>query len=272
MKTVKTLAKRTDISFDALPRRAPTPGEPVTVNLRCPPADVYVPPHRHDWAQLAYPLRGGIRLSAEGMSWLAPALRAVWIPPHIEHDVLMLGEVELRTVYIDVSAAPLPLDACAVIEISDLMRALIEALSEAAPDDAARRIQLTALLLTEIRRAPNLALGWPMPRDRRLLALCEALVDEPGVEWSLDEWAAHVGASGRTLARLFRSELNTSFGAWRQQVRLAHALDLIGRGLALGEIAERLGYAGPAAFTAMFKRTFGVPPSRFLRGGAAASA
>lgn len=258
---------QTDLTFDPLPRHAPTAALPLTVNLRCPPPDVYVPPHQHDWAQLAYPLRGGIRISAAGMTWLVPALRAVWIPPHIEHDLLMLGEVEFRTVYIAPEVAPLPLDACSVIEVSDLMRALFEALSEAdqeRPEASLRQRQVTALLLTEIRRAPPLSLGLPMPNDRRLQALCQALIDDPGSPLALESWADRVGASARTLARLFQDEFKMSFGAWRQQLRLARALDLIGRGCPLGEVADRLGYASPAAFSAMFKRAFGVPPSRFM--------
>jgi len=55
-----------------------------------------------------------------------------------------------------------------------------------------------------------------------------------------------------------------SFGAWRQQLRLARALDLIGRGRPLGLVAVELGYASPAAFSAMFKRALGVPPRQFM--------
>lgn len=263
---------KTDINFDPLPRRAPTVDRPLTVNLRFPPPDVLVPAHSHAWAQLAYPLRGGIRVRAAGMAWLVPALRAVWIPPHIEHDVLMLGEVELRTIYIAPEVAPLPLAACAVLEVSDLMRALFEALSEVdrkTPEPSLRQQQMTALLLTEIRHAPPLSLGLPMPRDRRLQALCDALVEDPASPLSLDAWAAQVGASARTLARLFQDELQMTFGDWRQRMRLARALDLIGRGLPLGGVAERLGYASPAAFTAMFKRAFGMPPSQFMNSRAA---
>lgn len=251
-----------------MPRRAPTPDQPVTVNLRSPPADVRVPPHRHDWAQLAYPLRGSIRISAAGMTWLVPALRAVWIPPGIEHDVVMLGKVELRTVYVAAEVAPLPIDACAVVEVSDLMRSLIEALSEISHDlvvDRERPHLMVALLLEEMRRAPPLSLGLPLPKDRRLQALCSALMDQPGSPLSLQQWAERVGASERTLARLFKSDLQTNFAAWRQQVRLARALDLIGRGRPVGEVAHELGYAGAAAFSAMFKRAFGVPPSSFLQ-------
>lgn len=253
----------THLPFDPVPRRAPTPAEPLTVNLRRPPPDVTIPPHSHDWAQLAFPLRGGMRIAAAGMAWVVPSFRAVWIPPHIEHSVVMLGQVELRTVYVAPAAAPLPLDACAVIEVSDLMRALIEALP-GARSDSGRRDLMIRLLLEEMRRAPPLSLGLPLPADRRLQALCDALMADPASPLGLAEWAERVGASERTLARLFQSELKMGFGAWRQQLRLARALDLIGRGRPLGQVAAELGYASPAAFSAMFRRALGVPPSRFL--------
>ena len=255
----------THLPFDPCPRRAPTASEPLTVNLRSLPADVRVPPHSHEWAQLAFPLRGALRIAAAGMAWLVPAFRAVWIPPRVEHEVVMLGQVELRTIYIATEAAPLPLDGCAVVEVSDLMRALIEAISALGEEGGERRQLMTRLLLCEIGRAPPLSLGLPLPRDRRLQALCGSLMADPANALSLADWAKRVGASERTLARLFDSELKMSFGAWRQQLRLARALDLIGRGRPSGEVAAELGYASAAAFSAMFKRAFGVPPGRFMQ-------
>ncbi len=253
----------THLPFDPLPRRAPTAAEPVTVNLRRPPPDVVVPWHCHDWAQLAFPLRGGMRVSAAGTTWLVPSFRAVWIPPRVEHEVVMLGQVELRTVYVAPEAAPPTLISCAVIEVSPLMRALIEALAE--PGRVGPRQALaTQLLLAEMGVAPPLSLGLPLPADRRLQALCDALMADPASPLGLAAWAARVGASERTLARLFQGELKMSFGAWRQQLRLARALDLIGRGRPFGQVAAELGYASPAAFSAMFKRALGVSPSRFM--------
>ena len=88
-------------SFDPLSRRPPSATEPVTVNVRTLPPDVVVPSHHHPWAQLAYPIRGAIRICAAGTAWIVPANRAVWIPPEIDHDVTVLGAVELRTLYIE---------------------------------------------------------------------------------------------------------------------------------------------------------------------------
>ena len=248
-------------SFDPLPRRPPSATEPVTVNVRTLPPDVVVPSHHHPWAQLAYPIRGAIRICAAGTAWIVPANRAVWIPPEIDHDVTVLGAVELRTLYISSAAAPLPLDACTVVDVSPLLRALCEAIAEGIGDT--RHHLMMQLALEEMRIARPLSLGLPLPRDRRLKTLCDALMADPADGRGLAEWAEQVGASERTLARLFQSELDTSFGAWRQQLRLARAVDEISRGLPVAQVAATVGYASQAAFSAMFSRALGVPPSRF---------
>ena len=251
------------VEFHSIPFHPPGPEAPVTVHLRKPPLDSRVALHHHPWAQLVYPTRGTMRIGAAGTAWIVPAFRAVWIPPLIDHTVDMLGRVELCTLYIAPEAAPLSLASCAVLEVSPLLRTLIQTLVEAGRD---RRYQLmTDLALEEMRLAPPLSLGLPLPRDRRLAALCDALMADPASSRGLKEWAREVGASERTLARLFQEEMQTSFAAWRQQLRLARAMDAIGRGRPLSEVAARVGYANPAAFAAMFKRALGVPPSRFVR-------
>ncbi|MGZ3016753.1 helix-turn-helix domain-containing protein, partial [Pseudomonas aeruginosa] len=73
-----------------------------------------------------------------------------------------------------------------------------------------------------------------------------------------------VGASSRTLARLFLSELGVTFVHWRHQVRLAAALPRLAAGEAVARIAVDLGYQTPSAFSAMFRRLTGSTPSRYF--------
>ena len=253
------------LRYDPLPRRPPSPSEPVTVNLRKAPADVEIPWHSHDWAQLAYPTAGTMRLSTTDTAWIVPPYRAIWIPPRVVHCVVMLGRVELRTLYVDPGAAPLPLDACRVVEVSNLMRSLSEAIAATPAPEEPRRSLMMGLLVEEIRQARPLSLGLPLPRDRRLMALCQALLDDPATDLTLEAWSAQVGASARTLARLFQKELGLPFGAWRQQLRLSRAAALVAQGRSLAEVAAELGYASPSAFSAMFKRAFGESPRRFFQ-------
>lgn len=119
-------------------------------------------------------------------------------------------------------------------------------------------------MLDELRRANSLRLGVALPQDKRLRRLCEAMLDEPLRHADLDGWAAEVGASARTVSRLFRDELGSSCAQWRSQVLLARALTLAARKMPMNLIAHELGYASASAFTAMVTRTVGMPPSRFF--------
>jgi AraC-like DNA-binding protein/quercetin dioxygenase-like cupin family protein len=250
-------------AFDPGPRHQPTLHEPVTVGLRCPPPDSVIQLHKHSFGQLACPLHGSIRLVAAGMSWIVPVLRTVWVPPNVEHELTMLGNVQFHAIYIDPKVAPLPAAKCSVLQVSGLMRALIQTLADHHIAGRKRHKLLMALLLEEVRIAPPLALGLPLPTDRRLKALCDALIEDPASSKSLADWAKWVGASERTLARIFETELQMSFGVWRRQLLLEKAIDLIGRGMPIARVANDLGYANAAAFSTMFKRVFGVPPSQF---------
>ena len=63
---------------------------------------------------------------------------------------------------------------------------------------------------------------------------------------------------------LFRSGL--TFGRWRAQARLLAALGRLAGGEKVTTVALDLGYDSPSAFTALFRRHFGVPPSRYFSG------
>jgi transcriptional regulator GlxA family with amidase domain len=148
-----------------------------------------------------------------------------------------------------------------------LMRELIESLAHVTKKKNPLRYQLLSqLLLEEMRTAPTLSLDLRLPEDRRLRALCEALLEDPGATFGLEEWAPKVAASPRTLARLFQQELGMTFGQWRQRVRLAHAAVLVSVGQPLATVAASLGYESASAFSAMFKRALGRSPREFFGG------
>jgi AraC-like DNA-binding protein len=121
-----------------------------------------------------------------------------------------------------------------------------------------------SLILEELRRAATVPLRIAMPRDRRLLALCRALLAHPENDDNLDIWAERVSASSRTLSRLFQRETGLSFVAWRQQARLAEALSRLALGQPIAVVARQLGYASASAFTAMFRRSLGATPKIYL--------
>lgn len=242
----------------------PTPARPLRAKLRRLAGDTQVDPHSHPWGQLAMSGTGTIRMSAAHSTFLVPPSRALWIPPHVEHVVTTIEDAEIRTLYIHPGAALWA--ECRVLDVSNLLRELVQHLdTEPGTRPATPREQhLCALILDELRAAAPLRLGVDLPADKRLRVLCEAVLEQPARWATIASLAHHAGASPRTVARLFRSELGTSFGQWRQQVLLAHALSLAARKLPMANIAAELGYSSPSAFTAMVKRSLGAPPTRFF--------
>nr|WP_218884292.1 helix-turn-helix transcriptional regulator [Burkholderia guangdongensis] len=262
--------------IDIPPEFAPTAAHPMRVRARPLAAGVRVPRHTHAWAQVAYASRGVLRVATDGTTWMVPPSRAIWVPPHVTHEVVIVEDAYLRTLYVDASIVPDGLDACRVVEVSGLLRELVVAL-DARDLNPTRERMLHALVLDELSHAEPLPLAVPMPDEKRLRALCEAVLAHPAHAESLEHLAGEVGASTRTLSRLFRQELGVSFSQWRQQALLARAIPLLNQGRPLSHIARELGYQSQSAFSAMFRRAFGESPRAFMlrghepRGGEIAS-
>jgi len=104
-----------------------------------------------------------------------------------------------------------------------------------------------------------------MPVDRRLLKVCEYLIKHPDSRSDLRALGLKFGASQRTLERLFPIETGMTFSLWRQQARLLAAVRMLADGQSIASVALDVGYESPSAFTAMFRRAFGVPPSDYYR-------
>ena len=258
----------------------PTSARPVRAKLRWLAADTQVMPHSHPWAQVAISTTGVIRLTVNHGTYIVPPSRALWIPPRVEHAVTMVEDADLRTLYFHQPQGRCGPGAahddradwrqCRVLEVSDLLRALVREMPTApdggpptAPADLLREQHLSALVRDELSRAAAVKLGVDLPQDKRLRHLCEAVLADPTRHDTLADWAQDTGASPRTVARLFRSELGSTFTQWRQQVILAKAVSLAAGRMPMGQIAAELGYSA-SAFSAMVRKSVGQPPGRFL--------
>lgn len=261
-------------------RYAPSEQRPVRAKSRSMDGNMDIQAHFHSWGQLVFSVSGVVRVSTDRATFLVPPSRAVWIPAGIVHAVTAVERCELRTLYLlrpparrrDEDGDGDGNDAVwrenRVLEVSPLLRELVVQLALDDPQNGDvvldREVWIGRLILDEIARARSLQLGVALPTDKRLRRLCEAVLAEPMRHASLDDWAAEVGASARTVSRLFRQELGSSYAQWRQQALLAEALRLAAHRKPMQVIAAELGYASASAFTAMVTRTVGMPPSRFF--------
>ncbi len=222
--------------------------------------------HCHARAQLIFAIAGVMTISNDQSRFVVPPQRALWMPAGMQHSMTMSGVVSMRTLYVQAKGARgLPQD-CRVLAVSPLLRELIvrATVLPVLYDENSAEGRIMQMILDEIATLQTLPLDLPMPQDKRVLKLCRALIDDPADDRTLEQFAEALGASARTFARLFRSETGMSFGAWRQQLRLMEALRRMAAGAPVTTVALDLGYASPSAFAAMFRKTLGVPPSRYF--------
>lgn len=222
--------------------------------------------HQHPNAQLLHAVQGIMRISTTQGQWLVPPSRAIWMPPAIEHSVCMIGQVKMRTVFIQPLSAPRLWPNCQVVGISPLLRELLLAATHigTAYSEGSRDWHLIHLLLEEIRSIPALPLQLPNLLDSRLQVIASTLRDCPDDPTTVKTWATRLHITPKTIHRLFLNETGMTFGQWRQQTRLLAALERLAKGDKVVTVALEMGYNSPSAFAAMFKRQFGVTPSQFF--------
>ncbi len=240
---------------------------PVVTLANDDPAGYEIVPHRHARAQLVYAAQGVMTVTATAGSWVVPPQRAVWIPAGAEHTVRVDRAIAMRSLFIRPDAAPRLPQACRVVTVSPLLRALILRAMSIPPlyDEAGPDGRILRVILDELRALPSAPLHLPRARDRRLARVTEALLADPADARGLEAWARAAGASPRTLARLFATETGLTFRAWRQRARLLHALVELAARKPVTSVAFEAGYESPSAFIAAFKREFGTTPARYFR-------
>jgi AraC-like DNA-binding protein/quercetin dioxygenase-like cupin family protein len=223
--------------------------------------------HQHRHGQLVFAAPGVVRVLTPSRTWTLPQSRAVWLPSDIDHELHVVGDGQLCSVYVEPDVFPWPWREPAVIAVSPLLRELAATLAADGEKYAhGSRAALSApLLLKVMAEAPALPEpGVPLPRDPRLLKICEHMMNEPACDLTLEFWGAQFGASGRTLARRLHAETGLTFVAWRKQMRVAEAITRLTLGQPVSQVSADLGYATASAFIAMFRQVTGEAPQRYL--------
>lgn len=222
--------------------------------------------HRHRRSQFLYAASGVMAVSTPDGAWVAPPERAVWIPGGTPHSVRMVGAVQTRSVLIEPDQCPGRGPTCQVVAVSPLLRQLMVAAADLAPDydQGGRDGLVMKLLLAEIDRAPLLPLSVPFPTHPGLARRCHAFLGQPQATATIDDWAAALAMNRRGFTRLFRAETGMSFAEWRQQACISVALPKLAAGETVTSVSLDLGYDGPGNFSTMFKRVTGMPPSKYF--------
>lgn len=230
----------------------------------CAPAEVFAP-HQHRRGQLLFAQNGLVRVTTDQGAWVMPPQCTLWIPPGVEHSVVIGDRVYLINLYVEPAAAVAMPAQCQVFEATDLLISLLKAsipvssMSDWTPRDHA----LHQLLLAEIQQLNVLPFSLPLPSHPMLRMLCEAYSAQPKAGVRLDDWCQQAGLSRRSLTRLFRQQTGLSVIHWCSRALVLKAMEQLMAGERVSAAAYALGYDTPAAFSTMFRKQLGVPPSHY---------
>jgi AraC-like DNA-binding protein len=254
--------KRHDAAFDQVGNQ----GAAVIARMQDFPAGFTVRSHFHERDQLVYACRGVMTVRTDDGTWVVPTYRAVWVPAGVPHIVMMSGSVAMRSLYVRRRMFQSMPRGCCVVNVSPLLKELIIcACGVAALNKSVRRHRhLISILADQLQASRTEALHLPNPTDPRARRIARILLSTPGDRRPLKLLCRRVGASKRTIERLFIEDVGMTCGKWRQHLRLMQAMRLLAEGHKVTHAALESGYSTPSAFISMFRKTLGTTPKQYL--------
>ncbi len=224
----------------------------------------HIPRHRHTDHQLVYASSGAAEVRTDIGCWIAPADRAIWIPAGHWHEHRFYGPTRFHYVAFrpDWSAE---WTTPTVIATPALVRELVITCS-ARPDLPGTELErMRQVLIDQLHHSPRLRLRLPAAHDERLRQACSLVEQDLTVVWTLAALGRRIGASERTLTRLFRTELAMTYPQWRTQLRLHRAVQLLAEGLPVTTVAGCCGWASASAFIDVYRGALGHTPGQSRR-------
>jgi AraC-like DNA-binding protein len=218
---------------------------------------------RPDWelGHVLIGLEGTGAVYVDGSWQLCEPGQGYLTPPHALHAYRALPDVSVwrvawaacRAPYISASVPQLV--SVKPEPFFSLVRQLhAEATDEANPEALEHG---AALLALHLRRICHTETG-----DPRLRAAFDVVRRDLAHPWTLSELATRAGLSDEHLRRLCTAEHGHSPMARVTQLRMQHAASLLHSGrYTVAEVAHRVGYENPFAFSTAFRRTQGISPS-----------
>jgi AraC-like DNA-binding protein/quercetin dioxygenase-like cupin family protein len=219
--------------------------------------------HSHTEHQFLWGPSGTVAVETDEHNWLVPPTLGLWIPSQVPHAVDGVRPAQVYCLYLDPDSCPIRWPEPTPVAVGSFLREAIIRLDDDSLTPAERAHTETAMF-DVMRPVAVSSIHLPMPNDDRLRQIAEALLAQPGDQRSLAEWGDDVGASVRTLTRLFAIETGMTFGQWRQQARMRAALTPLAHGASVANVARMVGYSNPSAFVHAFHRITGQTPGAYF--------
>lgn len=229
--------------------------------------------HTHNKGQFLYTEGGMVFLKTAQKSFYLPARHYIWIPAGTTHSIHPSSpEVVMRNLYFpkfDTDTAFF--DKINIYPVNDLLIELImfsnrwEGNIFATEEPKYTIAKAFKLLLPELSET-ELPLALPYPKNDKLKEIVKFLENKIQENISFTKIAQQFDVSERTLARLFKKELNMSFIQYYTILRMLTALKLLlDDKISVNEVALRVGYSSLPTFSNTFNKIIGVRPSEYIK-------
>ncbi|KEQ18369.1 AraC family transcriptional regulator [Endozoicomonas numazuensis] len=221
--------------------------------------------HSHRRAQLLYAVKGCMSIRFDEKVCILPPTSAVWIPPGVMHRATMSGKTHYRSLYFDCDYFSHLPNREKVIDVNPLLKELITRVTSWSLEETLKppEMQLVNVLISELSAPEAHSLFIPTPGDKRLRIIVEDYLLNPACHKELSLYAEQCGASVKTLTRLFKKETGMTFQAWKQRLRVIHAIRFLGTGKSVSQTGQLLGFSSDSAFVQFFRKQSGATPGKY---------
>ncbi|MGW0686194.1 helix-turn-helix domain-containing protein [Streptomyces sp. NPDC002754] len=238
--------------------------EPFTIiaGFRIPRVPTEWSSHSHSQHELVWVRRGTLTSRVNDHVFTVSKGHGLWMPAGVVHAGRSTAGAEFHDAFFAPERTPITFTEPKAITMTPLLESLLAHLSRTDLDAAAR--ERAEAVVFDVVRPSEHQFTLQLPSDTRIVAIAEALLEDPGDGRSLEEWARTLGISDRTITRAFRHATGLSFAQWRQMLRVHRALLLLAEGFEVTTVSEVLGYAQPSSFIDAFRRVMGTTPGAFI--------
>lgn len=217
--------------------------------------------HSHPTHELLWNERGASTATVGARIWTVTTSVGLWIPAGLIHTGWLPAGTRMRAAQFRLGEAPAIATVPVAVDITPILRLLLDRLDLAGLSDASRAT--TEAMVLDVLTPTDQELLVRIPQSELVAPIVRVVRDRPGDGTTLEQWAHRLSVSTRTITRVFHAETGLSFSRWVSSVRTQHAMSMLGRGDEIQDIAEAVGFRSVSAFGAAFRRATGVSPGRF---------
>ncbi len=222
--------------------------------------------HKHPWHQIIFPFEGILQTRVANSQYVVPHTGILFIPAHTYHESFVMTQTKFIGIYLNPKISIDYPQKTKAVSATALMKELILHINDSMPVMKALDKNVTKLLdvlVNQLINADTYDMTLLLPSDRRLMLIFKTLMGNLQLETTLSQWAKQVGASERTLSRLFTKELGMSFPLWRQRLRIVSSLSLLEDNLSIQEVAFKVGYSSDSSYIYAFKKFIKQTPQQY---------